>query len=109
MANKKSSKKQIIKSKKRQMINTARKTSIKTSMKKALLALQEGKTAQEVQALFNDAQSKLSRAGVKGVLHKKTVARKVSRLAAKIATHGTKQEEAKVAKKPKRKIVAKKK
>ena len=110
MANKKSAKKQVLKSKKRQTINTARKTGIKTAMKKVLVALQEGKTEQEVQALFNDAQSKCSRASGKGVLHQKTAARKVSRLAAKVTAHAAKAGQVEqVIAKPKRKVVAKKK
>ena len=87
MANTKSAKKRVLQSRKRHAINVARKTGIKTAIKKVTSALQEGKTAQEVQALFNDAQSKCCRARGKGTLHANTVARKVSRLALKVQAH----------------------
>ena len=87
MANTKSAKKQILQSQKRNAINVARKTGIKTAIKKVMTALQEGKTEQEVQVFFNDAQAKCARAKCKGVLHRKTSARKISRLALKIKKH----------------------
>ena len=87
MANIQSAKKQARKSVKRHAINLARKTAIKTAMKKVATALQEGKSASEVQALFNEAQSKCARAKGKKTLHHKTASRKVSRLAQKINAH----------------------
>ncbi len=87
MANIKSAKKQAIQAKKRQVINTARKSSVKTAIKKVVDALTAGQTAQQVQVLFNDAQSQCARAKGKNVLHPKTTARKVSRLALKIQKH----------------------
>lgn len=87
MANTKSAKKRVLQSRKRNALNVARKTGIKTAMKKVATALQEGKTAAEVQALFNDAQSKCSRARGKGTLHGNTAARKISRLALKVQKH----------------------
>lgn len=87
MANTKSAKKRVLQSCKRHAINVARKTGIKTAMKKVTIALQEGKTPDEVQALFNEAQSKCSRARGKGTLHANTAARKVSRLALKVQAH----------------------
>jgi len=99
MANTKSAKKAARKSVKRHSINLARKTAIKTAMKKVVTALQDGKTAAEVQALFNEAQSKCARAKGKGTLHHKTAARKVSRLAKKINNHLAKPAEVKTEKK----------
>lgn len=87
MANTKSAKKRVLQSRKRHSINVARKTGIKTAMKKVTVALQEGKTPAEVQVLFNEAQSKCSRAKGKGTLHCNTAARKVSRLALKVQAH----------------------
>jgi small subunit ribosomal protein S20 len=87
MANIKSAKKQAIQAKKRQAINTARKSSVKTAMKKVVEALTAGKPAEQVQVLFNDAQSQCARAKGKNVFHPKTTARKVSRLALKIQKH----------------------
>lgn len=87
MANIKSAKKQAVQAQKRRVINLARKSSVKTAMKKVVDALTAGKTASEVQALFNDAQSQCARAKGKNVFHPKTTARKVSRLAIKIQKH----------------------
>ena len=87
MANIKSAKKQAVQAKKREAINTARKSSVKTAMKKVIDAMVAGKSATEVQALFNDAQSQCARAKGKNVFHPKTTARKVSRLALKIQKH----------------------
>lgn len=87
MANTKSAKKTIIKAKKAQAINNARKTGVKTAIKKVVVALQDGKSQQEVQVLFNDAQAKCARAKSKGLFHQNTSARKVSRLALKIKKH----------------------
>lgn len=96
MANTKSAKKAMIKAKKAQAINNARKTGVKTAIKKVVVALQDGKTAQEVQQLFNDAQAKCARAKGKNLFHQNTAARKVSRLALKIQKHFAQSEAAKV-------------
>ncbi len=104
MANTTSAKKAARQSVKRHAINIARKTGIKTAYKKVAIALQEGKSEAEVQKLFNDAQSKYSRAKGKGTLHKRTASRKVSRLALKIKSHFAQSAtEPKVAKKTKAK------
>jgi small subunit ribosomal protein S20 len=87
MANIKSAQKQAVQAEKRHAVNTARKSSVKTAMKKVVDALAAGQTAQAVQVLFNDAQSQCARAKGKNVLHPKTTARKVSRLALKIQKH----------------------
>ena len=87
MANIKSAKKQAIQAEKRHAINVARKSSVKTAMKKVVDALTEGKSAADVQVLFNDAQSQFARAKGKNVVHQKTASRKVSRLALKIQKH----------------------
>ncbi len=87
MANIKSAKKQAVQAQKRHVINLARKSSVKTAMKKVVDAMVSGKTASEVQALFNDAQAQCARAKGKNLFHPKTAARKVSRLAVKIQKH----------------------
>ncbi|HJZ23884.1 MAG TPA: 30S ribosomal protein S20 [Candidatus Babeliales bacterium] len=85
MANIKSSKKRAVQAVKRNIVNTARRSSIKTALKKVTIALEAQKDKQEVIALFNDAQAQLQRAKNKGLLHANTVARKISRLAKKVA------------------------
>ncbi|HSW76000.1 MAG TPA: 30S ribosomal protein S20 [Candidatus Saccharimonadales bacterium] len=87
MANLKSAKKAAIQSEKRHANNVARKSSIKTAFKKVIAALEEGKTRDEVQVLFNDAQAQCARAKGKSTLHAKTASRKVSRLALRVQTH----------------------
>lgn len=84
MANIKSAKKQAIQSKKRHGINLARKTAVKTALKKVIVALDAGKTKDEILVLFNDAQAQCARAKGKGIFHANTAIRKVSRLALKI-------------------------
>ncbi len=68
----------------RRQRNVARKTAIKTAVKKVHTALEVSDVA-AAKDLLSAAQSKLSRAKGKGVLHKNTVARKMSRLAKKVA------------------------
>ena len=87
MANIKSAQKQAIQAKKRHSINVARKSCVKTALKKVVEALTAGKSAADVQVLFNDAQAQFARAKGKNVLHPKTASRKVSRLALKIQKH----------------------
>ncbi len=80
-----SSKKRARQSEVRRLQNNARKTTVKSAMKKVLTALEAGSDIEEIKALMRDAESKLSRAKTKGVYHAGTVARKVSRLAKKVA------------------------
>ena len=84
MANTKSAKKQAIQSEKRRKINLARKTAIKTAIKKLLTEV-AGNDATKAQAALKDVEAKLARARGKHVMHKNTVARKVSRLAKRVA------------------------
>ena len=85
MANLKSSKKRAKQTIKRREKNLARKTAIKTAIKKVLTAIESGKSTDEMQTLYRDAEAKLARAQGKGVLHANTVARKISNLAKKVA------------------------
>lgn len=84
MANTASAKKSARQNEVRRQRNLARRTSIKTVVKKVLLAVQQG-DAPKAQELFKKAQAVLSRAKGKGIIHANTAARKVSRLAKKIA------------------------
>ena len=83
MANTKSSKKRARQSIKRHEINLTRKSSIKTAIKKVLTALENNESS--AKELLVQAESQLARAGSKGMLHKKTARRKISRLAKKVA------------------------
>jgi len=84
MANNKSAKKRVLQNEKRRLSNCSRRSSIKTAVKKALTAAEATSTTAVVDVLFNDAQAKIARAKGKGLLHRNTAARKISRLAKKI-------------------------
>ena len=83
MANHKSAKKRIIRNAKRASINGARIGRIRTFVKKVELAIESGDVA-AAKAALRAAQPELHRGVSKGVLHKNTASRKVSRLAARI-------------------------
>jgi len=85
MANLKSSKKQAKQAEKRRVVNLARKTAVKTAIKKVLTAIEKKEDAATLKLLLKDAEAKIARAKNKGHLHTNTAARKVSRLAAKVA------------------------
>ena len=83
MANIKSAKKRIITSQKRAAKNKAVKSGVKTAVKKVRLAI-EANDAAAAAAAFENAKSIIDKAASKGVLHKNTASRKVSRLAAAV-------------------------
>lgn len=84
MPNIKSSKKRAKQSEKRRIINYARKSDVKTAVKKVLDAVAE-KDIEGARSLLRSAQAKLARAQGKGLLHRNAAARKMSRLAKKVA------------------------
>ena len=83
MANHKSAEKRIRQAAKRTAINRARVSRVRTFVKKVETAIETGDKATAMSAL-RLAQPELHRAITKGVLHKNTVSRKLSRLAARI-------------------------
>lgn len=83
MANHKSSKKRIRRNEKRATINGARMSRIRTFIKKVELALLAG-DAKEAETALQSAQPEISRGVSKGILHKNTASRKVSRLSSRI-------------------------
>lgn len=83
MANHASSKKRIRRNDKRAEINGARRGRIRTFIKKVELALDEG-NAENAQAALKDAQPEMMRGVAKGIYHKNTIARKISRLSQRI-------------------------
>ena len=84
MPNITSAKKRVRQIEKRQKINVARKSDIKTAIKKVLLALEQN-NVELAKTLLREAESKISRAKGKGIMHANTAARKVSRLARKVS------------------------
>ncbi len=87
MANIKSAKKRVLQTAKRQLRNQARKSSIKTAIKKVVIAVESAGLAniETTKALFVAAESKIARAKSKGLMHRNTAARKISKLAKKVA------------------------
>ena len=79
MANIKSAKKRVIVAQKRADRNKAVKSQVKTDVKKVTAAIEANDKAAAQTALLA-AISEINKAGSKGVYHKNTCARKVSRL-----------------------------
>ncbi|MCV6599620.1 MAG: 30S ribosomal protein S20 [Alphaproteobacteria bacterium] len=101
MAHHKSAKTRIKRNEKRRVINKDRNSKIKTAIKKVLAAVEAKDKAQASEAL-KVAQVEISRGATKGVMHKKTASRKISRLSKRVKSLG-------VAKKaPAKKAAAKK-
>ena len=87
MANTPQSKKRARQSEARYAVNKARRSRIRTFLRKVEEAIASGDKAAAAEALKN-AQPELARGVSKGVLHKNTVSRKISRLAARVKTTG---------------------
>ena len=85
MPNIKSAKKRVLQTEKRRLRNQARKSSIKTAIKKVLAAVEAGDATTDLRSLLVAAESKIARAKGKGILHRNTAARKISKLAKKVA------------------------
>jgi small subunit ribosomal protein S20 len=83
MANTPGSKKAIRKIARRTEVNKARRSRVRTYLRKFEEALTAG-DATAAKTAFIEAQSELMRAVGKGVVHKNTGSRKVSRLAAQL-------------------------
>ena len=87
MANTLQAKKRVRRNNKHEQINKARRSRIRTFVKKVELALAAG-NADEAKVALKAAQPELMRGVTKGVLHKKTASRKVSRLAKRVKALG---------------------
>ncbi len=83
MANIKSAKKRAVQSAKRAATNHSRTTRIRSAVKQVESAIAAGKK-DDAAAAFKAAQPEMMRGATKGVLHKNTVSRKLSRLSARI-------------------------
>ncbi len=83
MANTSSAKKMVRKIARRSAVNKARRSRVRTYLRKVEEAIASSdKSAAD--AAFRSFQPEMQRAVSKGVFHKKTVARKLSRLSARI-------------------------
>lgn len=83
MANTKSAKKAARKIARKTAINKSRRTRVRSQIRKVEDALAAGDAKAAAEAL-RGAQPELMRAAQKGILHKNTASRKVSRLAARV-------------------------
>jgi small subunit ribosomal protein S20 len=83
MANTPSAKKATRKIARRTAINTNRKSRMRTFIRKVEEAVEAG-NGDEAKAAFRQAEPEIMRAAQKGLLHKNTASRKVSRLAAQV-------------------------
>ena len=88
MANHKSAKKRIIRNANRALINGARISRIRTFVKKVEVAIASGDVTAATEAL-RAAQPELQRGVSRGVLHRNTVSRKISRLSARVKALAT--------------------
>jgi small subunit ribosomal protein S20 len=83
MANTEQSKKRARQSEARYAVNKARRSRIRTFLRKVEEAIASGDAA-VAEAALKAAQPELARGVSKGVLHKNTVARKMSRLSSRV-------------------------
>jgi small subunit ribosomal protein S20 len=83
MANTRSAKKMVRKIARRTEVNKARRSRVRTFVRQVEEAIASGDKTAAADAL-KAAQPELMRAVTKGVMHKNTSARKVSRLAARV-------------------------
>ncbi len=83
MANHDSAVKRVRRNERRAIVNGARKSRMRTFIKKVEMAIGAG-SAKDAAAALQKAQPEILRAVAKGLLHKNTAARKMSRLSARV-------------------------
>ncbi|HZP08409.1 30S ribosomal protein S20 [Methyloceanibacter sp.] len=88
MANTKSAKKAVRQTVRRTAVNKARRSRMRSSVRKVEEAIASGDKA-AAQAALKEAEPIMVRTAQKGVTHRKTASRKVSRLAKRIGAMGT--------------------
>ena len=84
MANTPQAKKRIRRNAAREQINTARVSRIRTHLKRVETAI-EGGDKDAARTALKDAQPELARGVARGVMHRNTAARKMSRLSKRVA------------------------
>lgn len=83
MANHASSRKRVRRNDRRAVVNTNRRSRIRTFIKKVEMAI-EGGSAKDASEALKNAQPEIQRGVSKGIFHKNTASRKISRLSARI-------------------------
>lgn len=84
MANHKSALKRHRQSIERRARNRVMKTRVKNAVKSVQAAIEQNSDPEALRATLKEASSMLSRAGVKGTIHKKNASRKISRLTRRV-------------------------
>jgi len=87
MANSPQAKKRARQNERRYQINKARRTRIRTFLRKVEEAIESG-DKEAAQAALRAAQPELMRGVSRGIFHKNTVARKMSRLSSRVKALG---------------------
>ena len=87
MANTPQAKKRIRRNDRRAQINGARVSRIRTFVKQVEAALEAG-DKEQAQAAIRKVQPEIARGVSKGIIHKNTAARKISRLTKRVAALG---------------------
>ena len=87
MANSPQAKKRARQNERRAAVNKARRSRIRTHLRKVEEAIASGDQAAAAEAL-KTAQPELMRGVTKGILHKNTASRKMSRLASRVKSLG---------------------
>jgi small subunit ribosomal protein S20 len=87
MANTKSAKKAVRQITRRTAANKARRSHMRTSVRKVEEAIASG-NKEAAQTALREAEPTMARTAQKGLLHSRTVSRKVSRLAKRISAMG---------------------
>ena len=83
MANTSSAKKAVRKIERRTKVNRARRSQMRTQLRKAEEAIAAG-NPDVAQTMLRETESMMMRSAQKGVIHKNTASRKVSRLTARV-------------------------
>jgi small subunit ribosomal protein S20 len=84
VANHASALKRVKQTKKRKLRNKSYKSTISTTVKKVMASVEE-KDADGVKTYYEQAVSRLDSAVTKGILHRRTASRKISRLTKKVS------------------------
>jgi small subunit ribosomal protein S20 len=87
MANTKSAKKAARQAERRTLINKGRRSRMRSFMKKVEEAIASG-DKQAADLALREAQPEIMRSASKGIIHKNTASRKISRLSARIKALG---------------------
>jgi small subunit ribosomal protein S20 len=87
MANHASALKRVRRNDTKALVNQARESRIRTFLKRVEVAIADGDAKQAAQA-YKEVRPEMQRGVVKGILHKNTASRKMSRLSARIKALG---------------------